>query len=377
VVKKVSILGSTGSIGSNTLNVARHLDCEVVALAAGSNIDLLEQQARLWRPQLVAVCDERQALALRSRLPGVRVVGGMEGVEEAASLTEADCVIAAISGTAGIRPTVAAVRRGKRVGVANKEALVSAGAYVMALAAQTGAELIPVDSEHSALFQCLRGEKQEQVRRLILTASGGPFHRLDASALEHVTAEQALRHPNYRMGKKNTIDSSTLMNKGLEVIEAHLLFGTPIEHIDVLVHPQQAVHALVEYCDGSVLAQISEPDMRLPIQYALTYPERICSPLRPFPFTAYPVLEFFPPDVRRFRCLDIAYQAARTGAGAPCYMNAANEVLVERFLAGQIGWCAIGRKLEALMEQYQPEKELTLDAILHIDAAARERAAHA
>ncbi len=374
-VKKIAILGSTGSVGTNVLKVVQHLGegIQVKALGAHSNIDLLESQARLFSPVLIAVYEEQKARELQRRLPHISVLAGMEGLQAVAGCDDVDMVVSAISGTMGILPTVAAIRKGKQIALANKEVLVSAGEYVTTLAKQTGSALIPVDSEHTALFQCLQGPANP-VRRLILTASGGPFYHCSLEELSQVTLDQALCHPNYRMGPKNTIDSSTLMNKGLEVIEAHWLFDVPIDQIDVVVHPQQVIHSLVEFIDGSMLAQLSEPTMLIPIQYALTYPKRLPGMLPPFDFSAHSSLDFSSPDRQKFSCLRLAYEALRQGGSTPCYLNAANEILVSRFMKRQIGWVDIAQKLEKLLSSHVYEKELNLEKIIHIDAQARQEA---
>ncbi|HKY99921.1 MAG TPA: 1-deoxy-D-xylulose-5-phosphate reductoisomerase [Rhabdochlamydiaceae bacterium] len=374
--KKITILGSTGSIGVNALNIARHLSSkfEVVAIAARSNIDLLEQQAKEFHPKIIAVYEKEAALVLQKRLPGIKVVGGMEGLQEAAAHDDADLVISAMSGSVGILPTAAAIKKGKQIGLANKEVLVAAGAYITALAEQFGSKLLPIDSEHSALFQCLDNEDKASVRRLILTASGGPFWHRSKEELGQITVEQALAHPNWKMGPKITVDCSTLMNKGLEVIEAHFLFGTPIEKIEVVVHPQSVIHSMVEYIDGSMLAQMSEPNMLIPIQYAMTYPERQAGVLPPFDFTRFAKLEFYTSDPHRFPCLELAFEALRMGGTAPCYLNAANEALVHSFLQKEISWSEIGTKLERLLNKYKPEKRADLDVIQATDLLARNEA---
>jgi 1-deoxy-D-xylulose-5-phosphate reductoisomerase len=372
--KRLAILGSTGSIGLQTLEVARHLGLEVGSLAVSSRIDLVLPQIHEFNPKIVAVFDQKKALELKSLVPHVRVVWGKEGLEEAASCSDVDLVVSAITGFAGINPTIAAIKSGKTVALANKEVLVAAGEFVMNLARQNHVEIIPVDSEHSALFQCLEGRKKEDVRRLILTASGGPFFHYSQEELSQVSLEKALAHPSWKMGPKVTIDSSTLMNKGLEVIEAFHLFQVPLEQIDVIVHPQSVIHSMVEMNDGSCLAQMSAPSMIIPIQYAITYPERKEGLLPPFSFAKYPKLEFFELEKGKFRCLELAYEALREGGSFPCYLNAANEVLVSRFLAGSIRWTDIGIKLERLLSKHQKEKKTDLEVIFAVDAAARQEA---
>ncbi|MEX1013357.1 MAG: 1-deoxy-D-xylulose-5-phosphate reductoisomerase [Waddliaceae bacterium] len=375
-MKKIAILGSTGSIGQSTLKVARHLkdQLEVTAIASGENIDLLEEQAKEFNPKLVAVANPKKAQELKKRLPGIRVVGGMQGVEEVASLPDAELVVSAIKGTMGLAPTVAAIKAGKDIALANKEALVSGGSYLVNLVQEYSTEIIPVDSEHCALFQCLRGERKRCVERLILTASGGPFLHYSEEDLNKITIAQALKHPTWSMGPKVTIDSSTLMNKGLEAIEAHFLFDIPVDKIDVIIHPQSIVHSMVEFVDHSILAQMGITDMVLPIQYALTYPNRLPGMFQPFDFTKHSRLDFFTPDTKRFQCLDLAFQSIKEGGSLPCFMNAANEVLVHRFLEGEIKWTEIGTKLSRLMEKHQVCAVSDLTEIQEIDQEARLKA---
>lgn len=371
----ISLLGCTGSIGTSTLEVVRHHPdlFQIEALAARSNIDLLEQQAKAFSPSLIAVYDAEQAKILQNRLPHVPVLSGMDGLIAAASLPAASCVVAAMSGSLGLAPTAAAARAGKRIALANKEVLVCAGALITALARQHAATIIPVDSEHSAIFQCLNGELPQTLRRLILTASGGPFRGFSPEQLSSICVEEALRHPNWNMGQKITIDCSTLMNKGLEVIEAHWLFSLPHHAIEVVIHPQSIVHSMVEFCDGSIIAQMGMPTMLLPIQYALTFPERRTGFQAPFDFTKQHTLQFFPPT-EGFRCLSLAYDALKEGKSMPAYMNAANEVLVERFLAKQISWLEISSKLESAMLSHCATAVDTIEEILAVDAAARRDA---
>ncbi len=375
VKKRISILGSSGSIGSNALKIVRHLkdEFEVVALAAKSNIDLLEVQAKEFLPQIIGVLDKEKAHELKKRLPHFHIVGGEEGVLECAAWDNADFVLSGISGFSGIKPTLAAIEKGKQIGLANKEALVSAGNLVISLAKQKKAHIIPVDSEQSGVFQCLKGESSKDVHRLVLTASGGPFFHANMSELSGITVDKALCHPNYRMGSKVTIDSSTLMNKGLEMIESHFLFDIPTNQIKVVVHPQQIIHSFVEFEDGCIMAQLSEPNMLFPIQFAMTYPERKKSPLPPFDFTKHS-LHFYQVDLQKFPCLDLAYSAIQEGGSLPCYMNAANEILVERFLRQEIHWLDISRKLEKLMQKHSVQKQLNIDFLCSIDAEARKEA---
>ena len=372
--KRLTILGSTGSIGVQTLQVARHLGLEVVSLAACGSIDLLFQQIQEFSPKIVAVFDERKAQELRERSPSTHIVSGVEGLKEAASYDESDLVISAITGAAGIAPTIAAIQSKKTIALANKEVLVAAGDLVMSLAQENGVEILPVDSEHSALFQCLENKKKEDVRRLILTASGGPFFHSSREFLEKITVEQALAHPSWKMGSKVTVDSSTLMNKGLEVIEAFHLFQRPLEEIEVVVHPQSVIHSMVEMRDGSMFAQMSEPSMLIPIQYAITWPERREGILPPFSFMKYPKLEFFAPEKGKFICLELAYEALRQGGSFPCYLNAANEILVKRFLQKEISWLEIGQKLERLLSLHKKNNKMTLESIFFVDAEARREA---
>ena len=373
-MKKISILGSTGSIGKNTLEVAKHLGYEVVALSAHSTIDLLEKQVLEWRPKCVAVFDKKKAFELKKRIPEVVVVSGIEGLIEVATLPQVDFVVSAIVGAAGILPTLKAIEAGKTIGLANKEVLIAAGELIMSAAKKQGVNILPIDSEHSAIFQCLQGECSSGINRIILTASGGPFRGRTAEQLEGITPSSALKHPTWKMGKKITIDSSTLMNKGLEVIEAKFLFDVPLEKIDVVVHPQSIVHSFVEFIDGSLLSQLGEHDMKIPIQYALTYPKRKKGIVPCFDFNKYSKLEFFSPEWGKFPCLGLAYEAAKTGGTLPCFMNAANEVLVERFLEGKISWTQIGKKLETLMGAHRSEPQESLDTLFEVDREARKMA---
>lgn len=371
--KNVVILGSTGSIGTQTLEVIDHLKPEgfkPIALAAHSQIDLLQQQAHKWQPQIIAVYDQQKAAELQKRLPRQKIVTGMEGLKEIASLQEADIIVSAMSGSVGIEPTLSALQAGKNVALANKEVLVSAGELIMRTAKEHGSSVIPIDSEHSALFQCLEGKDYKSVRRLLLTASGGPFLHFSSDMLSRVTLKQALVHPTWHMGVKNTIDSSTLMNKGLELIEAHFLFGITSQDIEIVIHPQSVIHSMVEFIDGSMLAQMSAPTMLVPIQYALSYPKRYSGIIERFDYTHFSKLEFLPPDPG-FKCINLCYYALKQGGTAPCYLNAVNEVLVERFIKGKILWLDISDRLEKLLMKYQPEKELTLEKILETDRLGR------
>ncbi|MDF2549655.1 MAG: dxr [Chlamydiales bacterium] len=371
-MKRISILGSTGSIGRQALQVVDHFkeQFEVVALAAHSNIDLLQEQIARYRPKFVALFSEEQALALKKRGVSCPVEGGMSGVKAVAA-AESDLVIASISGTLGIEPTLAAIEAGRPVALANKETLVSAGQLIMPRAAAKGVEILPVDSEHNALFQCLHGSKIADVDKLWLTCSGGPFYGRTKKELEHVTLEDALQHPKWQMGVKNTIDSSTLMNKGLEVIEAHWLFQMPLKKIDVVVHPEALFHSFVSFCDGSILGQMNEPSMIIPIQYAMTYPERFPSFLSPFDFKKAFNLHFSPPDLEAFPALKIAYDALQAGHSYPAYMNAANEILVARFVSREIRWHEIAEKLQTLLQRHSSASVASIESVLAIDAAAR------
>ncbi|MCY3974982.1 MAG: 1-deoxy-D-xylulose-5-phosphate reductoisomerase [Simkaniaceae bacterium] len=374
--KGITVLGSTGSVGRNTLDVIaeRPRDFSVVALATHGNIDLLEKQARLFKPEILAVYDGEKGAELRTRVSDIPVVTGQEGLEEVAVHPGSDLVVSALVGAIGVKPLFLAVSSGKSVAPANKEALVVAGELIMQEAALRGVDVIPIDSEHSGVYQCLRGEERSQVARVILTASGGPFWKLSKEELRGVTKEVALIHPNWKMGPKITVDSSTFMNKGLEVIEAHYLFGIPCDRIDVVVHPQSMVHAFVEFVDGSLMAQVAEPDMRIPIRFALDYPHRVRRKGSSFCFAKGVRWEFYPPDHERFPCLSFAYEALRTGRSMPCYMNAANEVLVGRFLRGTVTWQEIGRKLERLMSEHDTVSVADLETLFAVDARARAEA---
>lgn len=366
-MKRIAILGSTGSIGTQTLDVARWRGYQVVALAAGGNAARLLEQVREFRPALVA-CNEAAAAEIGPHLPaGTRLAVGAEGATEVAT-APADVVVAAIPGMAGLAPTAAALRAGRHVALANKEAMVVAGPLMNELAQAHGAKITPVDSEHAALYQCLANEPTEAVAGLVLTASGGPF-RLGPANLSQVTVEQALAHPNWAMGPKVTIDSATLFNKGLEVLEAHFLFDVPLERIEVVVHPQSLVHGLVRFRDGNVLAQVGPHDMRIPIQYALETPRRSTVPLEPLPLRG--AWEFVEPDHARFPSLRLAYRAGEAGGVVPTYLNAADEVAVEAFLAGSLPFDAIPDVLATALEA-APTARLGWDAIAAADAHARE-----
>ena len=370
----LSLLGATGSIGRQTLDVAEHLGLEVCALAAGKRVRELEDAARRFRPKLAVLYDDKAAAELRIKLADTetKVLSGMGGLLEAASFPEADTVLAAMSGAVGLRPALRALEAGKKLALANKETLVCAGNLVTALAKERGLPLLPVDSEHSAIFQCLQGGGE--VRRILLTASGGPFRTLGREALKTVTREDALKHPNWAMGPKITVDSATLMNKGLEFIEAMWLFGLPPEKITVLVHPQSVVHSAVEFADGAVIAQLGTPDMRLPIQLALTWPERKPSPAPALDLTKTAPLTFEEPDLRRFPCLALAMECAGHKGTADCaVMNAANEEAVGAFLRGQIGFTQIYDLVAAVLEKLSGLPGGSLEEIVAADEAARRQ----
>ncbi len=372
-MKSLSIIGSTGSIGTQTLEVVKAApeDFQVVALAARRSIDLLVEQAKAFRPSLVALLETDELPQLRERLPGVRVVGGMEGVCEAAALAEANLVVSTFVGMAGLQPTLAALEAGHQVALANKEALVVGGELVTKAARHP---LLPIDSEHSAIFQCLNGEEMRAVSKIILTASGGPFRQKPAADLEGMRASDALKHPTWNMGSKITIDSSTLMNKGFEVLEAQHLFGVPLDMVDVWVHPQSIIHSLVEFVDGSVMAQLGPPDMRTPIQYALGYPGRRGPAWSRLELQHMKSLTFEEPRWDDFPCLKLAFQAGRAGGTLPAVLNAANEVAVEHFLHDRIGFLDIPRLIEETMAAHEHRTAPQLADLLHADAWARTHA---
>lgn len=375
--KSISLLGATGSIGRQTLEVCEALGLQVTALTANRSAELLEEQCRKFHPALAVCMDRSAAETLKIKLAdtSVKVLSGMEGLLEAAVLEEADTVLTAVMGMVGLRPTLAALKKRKRVALANKETMVCAGELVTATAEQYGGEIIPVDSEHSALFQCLQCNRDRgEVKRLILTASGGPFFGKTRKELEEVTLADALKHPNWSMGAKITVDSATMMNKGLEIIEAMRLYRMPLEKISVVIHRESIIHSLVEYCDNAVLAQLGAPDMRLPIQYALTYPARVSGPAKPLDMLNCPNLTFVPPDEENFPCLALAKEAARTGGTATAILNGANEVAVADFLAGKIGFMDIPRRVERAMGAVEVIQDPALEDILSADAAARQAA---
>ncbi len=385
-MKGLCILGATGSIGVSTLDVvARHPDCyRVVALTANSNVDRALEQTRQFRPDVVVMTDETGAEALESGLKrighqGTRVLAGSDALITATTLPEVDTVMAAIVGAAGLLPTLAAARAGKTLLLANKEALVMSGPLFMSAVTQSGARLLPIDSEHNAVFQCMpphyqAGHRAAQIRRILLTASGGPFLHKPLDELARVTPEQAIAHPNWVMGRKISVDSATMMNKGLEVIEACLLFSMPPEQVQVVVHRQSVIHSLVDYVDGTVLAQMGNPDMRIPIAHALAWPDRFDSGAEPLDLFQVKRLDFDPPDFDRFRCLHLAYEAARVGGTVPAILNAANEVAVAAFLERQLPFTAIPELIEHCLNTVSCQSAETLDTVLEADRQARATA---
>ena len=373
MVRSISILGCTGSIGRQTAAVAEHTGIRVAALTANRKIDLLEQQARKLHPAFVAVYDEDAAKQFKIAVADtdIRVGSGMEGLMEAATLPEIDCVVTAVSGAVGLRPTLAAIDAKKRIALANKETLVCAGEIVMARAKEQGAEIVPVDSEHSAIFQCLMGRGEGELKKILLTGSGGPFRGRSRESLEDVTPEQAVAHPNWSMGAKISVDSSTLMNKGLEFVEAMHLFAVKPEDIQVVIHPQSVIHSMVELVDGTVIAQMGVPDMGLPIQLALTYPQRLPSMFQRMDFWHMKDMSFEEPDLVNFPCLRLAMDCARRGGTAPCVMSAANEVAVHKFLRGELGYNRIYDAAAGAVETVGVTDAGDLETILQADQAAR------
>lgn len=372
--KRITLLGSTGSIGTQTLDVVRMHGLQIYALAANRNIELLEQQVREFHPKKVCIFEESCYLDFREALAdlSVQVLTGMEGLCELAGDSHADLVVNAVVGMVGLQPTLAAIAAGIDVALANKETLVAGGALVMQAATKKGVSILPVDSEHSAIFQCLQGNAHNPVKEILLTASGGPFFGYTREQLKTVTAADALKHPNWDMGSKVTIDSATMMNKGLECIEAKWLFDLQPEQINVLVHRQSVVHSGVMYADNSVIAQMGVPDMRLPIQYAILYPERKPCPAEPLSLTKYGMLTFAEPDEATFRCLALAKQAMRSGGLLPCIMNAANEIAVRAFLDGKIGFLDIADCVETAMQSIPNQPLQTCEAVLRADRETRE-----
>ncbi len=376
MVSCVSILGSTGSIGRQSLDVISHLSVKVAALTAGTQVERMAEQCRQFRPRLAVMASQEAAERLHARISDlpIRVSWGEAGLLEAATIPQADCVITAVVGMVGLKPTLAAIRAKKRIGLANKETLVCAGELVMAEAKRCGAEIIPVDSEHSAVFQCLMGaQSRSEVKRLILTCSGGPFFGMNRQQLESVTKADALRHPNWKMGAKITVDCATLMNKGLEVIEAMRLYRLPLEQVDVIIHRQSIVHSMVEFTDGAVMAQMGAPDMRLPIQLALTYPARTESPVERLDLLKCGALTFDAPDTDTFPCLALARSCAAAGGNACPAMNGANEAAVSKFLTDEIGFYDIYRLVKQAVDAVPFIQNPTLDEILETDRLARQR----
>jgi 1-deoxy-D-xylulose-5-phosphate reductoisomerase len=378
MLKHISILGSTGSIGQSTLAIAEQFSerFKVVALAAGNNVELLEQQVRKFKPSLVAVSSAAAAEKLRKQLHDVQVevLSGIEGMLQVAAADEVDVTVSAIVGTAGLVPTMAAIRAGKAIALANKEVLVTAGELVMRECREREIALLPVDSEHSAIFQCLHAGEDSEIRRLVVTASGGPFRALSREDMANVTLSQALKHPNWSMGRKITIDSATLMNKGLEVIEAHWLFGIPPERIQVLVHPQSIIHSMVEYRDGAVVAQLGMPDMKGPIAYALSYPERLPDVSPRLNLAKIGTLTFEEPDLERFPCLQYAFDALKAGGTMPAVLSAANEIAVRHFLEERIGYHDISRIIRRVMDAHAVSSIKTVEDALKADLWARQEA---
>jgi 1-deoxy-D-xylulose-5-phosphate reductoisomerase len=376
-LKRIVILGSTGSIGRNALWVAERFPdrFQIVGLGAGKNIELLAEQVRRFRPRVVSVLTAELAGDLRRRLPsGTEVLAGLSGYQQVAALPGSELVLSAMVGAAGLMPTLAALRAGKDVALANKETLVMAGDLVTTEVGRHQVRLLPVDSEHSAIFQALAGHRRQDLKRIVLTASGGPFLHASLEELQRVTPPHALAHPNWRMGPKVTIDSATLMNKGLEVIEARWLFDLDLSQVAVAIHPQSIVHSLVEYVDGSVIAQLGIPDMRVPIAYALSYPERLALDLPPLDLLAVQTLTFLEPDRARFPCLGLAFAALKAGGTMPAVLNAANEVAVETFLAGRIPFLAIGGVVEETLGRHRSSPAVEVEVILSADRWAREEA---
>lgn len=374
MTKNLVILGSTGSIGTQALEVCDNLNIRVLGLSASENIDKLEIQARKYKPTIVSVMDAERGKELKIRLKdtGIKVVWGIEGMIELVTFPGADTVLTSVVGIAGLIPTIKAIESGKNIALANKETLVTAGKLVMEAAKKNNTDILPVDSEHMAIFQCLAGNRAENVEKLILTASGGPFRGFSKEQLNDVTVEQALNHPNWSMGKKITVDSATMMNKGFEVIEARWLFDVDLSRIEVLVHPQSIIHSMVEYRDGSIMAQLGASDMRIPIQLSLTWPDRCENNFNRVSFCDIKSLTFEKPDLKVFKCLDFAIRAANTGGSMPTVLNAANEVAVSLFLNGKIKFNAIMDLIESAMNNHKVHIEPSLNDIIEIDRLARE-----
>lgn len=377
-MKNITILGSTGSIGVSTLEiVAAHPDrFRVVAMTAGKNLELFVRQIRIFAPRIAVVAAEADTARLKDLCVGldVTILGGVEGLIAAATADEVEMVVAAIVGAAGLVPTAAAIRAEKDIALANKEILVTAGHLFMDMVAECGVRLYPVDSEHSAVFQSIEGHRSRDIEKIILTASGGPFLNTPVEQLQRVSVRDALNHPNWSMGKKITIDSATMMNKGLEVLEARWLFDTVVEKIDVNIHPQSIIHSMVEYVDGCVIAQLGTPDMKAPIAYALSYPERVSTGVKPLDLTALSGLTFFKPDMDKFPCLGLAYRAINAGESMPAVMNAANEIAVDAFLEGRIGFVQIAETIERTMNAHAAHDLRSIDEVLKADLWSRETA---
>ena len=374
-MKKVLILGSTGSIGINTLNVIRNFpeEFKITALTVNTRIDLLEPQINEFLPETVVVKDEKIGLELRKKISNkCKVLTGEQGLIEAASSLDYDIFVGAMVGFSGLAPALEAIKRGKIIALANKETLVVAGELVTQMCKSYNAKLIPIDSEHSAIYQCLEGENKNSVEKLILTASGGPFLNKRKSALESVTVKEALSHPNWKMGNKITIDSASMMNKGLEIIEAHWLFEIEKEKIEVVIHPQSIIHSMVQFVDGSIKAQLGLPDMKLPIQYALTYPSRLANNYERTDLPKIGSLTFFSPDMEKFECLELAYKVLGEGGTAPCVLNAANEVAVDKFLKGKIKFSSIPHLINTALDKIENHKSPNVDTIFECDKKTRE-----
>ena len=372
--KQITIIGSTGSIGTQTIDICRDYNVKVLGLSSYSNIDLLEEQIREFKPQIACVVKEERAkeLAVKVKDLDVKIVSGEKGLCEVATVNGAEAVVTAVVGISGLLPTIEAIKAGKDIALANKETLVTGGHIVTQLAKEYNVKLLPVDSEHSAIFQSMQGFEKRDVKRIILTASGGPFFGKTRDELTDITPEQALKHPNWDMGAKVTIDSSTLVNKGLEVIEAKRLFGVDIEKIKVLVHRQSVVHSMVEYQDNGVIAQLGAPDMKLPIQYALSYPDRLPMKNNELDFMKYPNLTFAEPDIKTFKALDLAYRAGKKGGNMPCVFNSVDEVAVDKFLKGKIKYLDISDMIEDAMNNFKFIENPTIDEILETDREVRE-----
>ncbi len=374
MTKKISILGSTGSIGTQTLEVIKNLDIEVIGLSTNVNIDLLEQQIKQFKPKKVAVKDEKCSQILKDRIKdkNIEILSGIEGLIEIATIEEIDTVVTSVVGSIGLLPTIEAIKKGKHIALANKETLVVAGELIMSMKNKYGVNIYPIDSEHSAIFQSLQGNYNNKINKIYLTASGGPFRNKSLDELKYVTCCEALNHPNWNMGRKITIDSATMMNKGLELIEAKWLFDVELDQIEVLIHPQSIIHSMVEYEDGAVIAQLGEPDMRVPIQYALTYPNRIKNNFPKINFLEKNKLEFEKPDVKKFPCLQLAYDAIKTGGTMPAVLNSANEILVDMFLNNKIHFLDIPKIIESTMNAYTIKYNYTLEDLEDANIFAKQ-----